>query len=172
MNQRTDPVLWWLACFWLVVLGVGWWMADNWLNLQDNPNRQTTVTAEGDLVLKRNREGHYMAEGEINGHPVVFMIDTGATEVALSSALARELSLPRGEAIELNTANGMATGFKTHLETVHLGNIEMRNVHAVFSEQMMDNVVLLGMSFLKHLEFTQRDNRLFLHLPSDAHARF
>ncbi|CAK0780555.1 aspartyl protease family protein [Gammaproteobacteria bacterium] len=165
MNRRPDPVLLWIACFWLLVLGGGWWFADDWMTSQANPNRQPTITTKGEVVLKRSRDDHYLAGGEINGHSVVFMVDTGATEVALSSALARKLGLPHGEEILLNTANGTATGFKTRLATVHLGTIEMHNVNAVFSQQMMDNVVLLGMSFLKHLEFTQREDRLFLYAP-------
>ncbi len=171
MKRSTDPVLLWLAGFWLVVLGAGWWGADYWMSSQANPNKKLTVTVGGDVVLKRNRDGHYVANGEIDGAPVVFMIDTGATDVALSMRLADDLKLNRGEEIALNTANGLAVGFKTHLDTVHLGSIEMRNVAAVFSSQMMDNVVLLGMSFLKHLEFTQRDNMLFLHVPRVGDAR-
>ena len=166
MGRQRDPILLWLTLFWLLVLGVSWWGIDHWMQSQANPNMQPTVTTEGDVVLKRNREGHYLADGEINGHPVVFMIDTGATNVALSEQLAHDLALNRGEQILLNTANGTAIGFHTNLETVHLGTIEMHNVGAVFSGQMMDNVVLLGMSFLKHLEFTQRDNLLFLHVPA------
>ena len=62
----------------------------------------------------------------------------------------------------METANGVAVGFKTRLNSVRLGDIVVREVSAVFSDGMMDDTVLLGMSFLKHLEFSQRENRLIL----------
>jgi len=171
MSRRPDPVLFLLTCFWLLVLGGGWWIADHWIKSQANPNLQPMVTAAGEVVLARNREGHYVAGGEINGYPVVFMVDTGATDVTLSSRLARKLDLDKGEKILIKTANGAMIGFVTRLETVRLGSIDMHNVKAIFSEQMMDNIILLGMSFLNHLEFTQREHRLFLRVPQEDAIR-
>ena len=150
----------WIA--WLLVLGGGWWVADRWLHHQTNPNQRPALNSSGAVVLERNRQGHYVATGEINGHKVTFLLDTGATSVALSTRLARELDLKRGAAIQLDTANGTAAGFTTHLNSVRLGDIVVREVSAVFSDGMMDDTVLLGMSFLKHLEFTQRENQLIL----------
>jgi aspartyl protease family protein len=159
-HRRSGVVMLWIA--WLLVLGGGWWAADRWLEHQENPNRQPTVGAGGAVVLERNRQGHYVADGEINGRKVTFLLDTGATTVALSARLARELGLKRGAPIRLDTANGVAGGFETRLDSVRLGDITVREVGAVFSDGMMDDTVLLGMSFLRHLEFTQRDNRLVL----------
>ena len=159
-HRRSGVIMLWIA--WLLILGGGWWGADRWLLHQANPNQQPALTANGAVVLERNRQGHYVATGEINGHKVTFLLDTGATTVALSSRLARELDLKRGAAIEMDTANGTAVGFTTRLNSVRLGDIVVREVSAVFSEGMMDDTVLLGMSFLKHLEFTQRGNQLIL----------
>ncbi|CAK0758842.1 aspartyl protease family protein [Gammaproteobacteria bacterium] len=130
MNRRPDPVLLLLACFWLLVLGGSWWVADYWMKSQANPNPRPTITAVGEVVLERNREGHYVVSGEINGYPVTFMIDTGATDVALSARLARKLGLDSNEKVLIKTANGTATGFVVRLATVHLGNIDMHNVDA------------------------------------------
>ncbi len=159
-HRRSGVIMLWIA--WLLILGGGWWGADRWLLHQANPNQQPALNANGSVVLERNRQGHYVATGEINGHQVTFLLDTGATTVALSARLARELDLQRGASIQLDTANGTAVGFTTRLKSVRLGDIEVREVSAVFSDGMMDDTVLLGMSFLKHLEFTQRENQLIL----------
>lgn len=159
-HRRSGVVMLWIA--WLLVLGGGWWLAERWIGHQANPNQSPAVSASGAVMLERNRQGHYVASGEINGRKVIFLLDTGATTVALSTRLARELGLARGPAIQLDTANGVATGYKTRLDSVRLGDIVVREVGAVFSDGMMDDTVLLGMSFLKHLEFTQRENRLIL----------
>jgi aspartyl protease family protein len=159
-HRGSGVAMLWIA--WLLILGGGWWVADRWLAREANPNQQPMVTANGEVVLQRNREGHYVADGEINGHKVTFMVDTGATSVALSSRLARAFDLKRGAAIQVDTANGVAVGYQTRLNTVRLGDIVVHEVSAVFSDGMMDDTVLLGMSFLKHVEFTQRENQLTL----------
>ena len=159
-HRRTGVVMLWMA--WLLILGGGWWAADHWLGRQANPNQSPAVNAGGAVVLERNRQGHYVATGEINGHKVTFLLDTGATSVALSTRLARALDLKRGASIQMDTANGTTVGFQTHLNSVRLGDIVVHQVSAVFSDGMLDDTVLLGMSFLKHLEFTQRGNKLIL----------
>jgi aspartyl protease family protein len=160
LHRRSGVAMLWIA--WLLLLGGGWWVADHWLAQQANPNQQPVITANGEVVLQRNRDGHYVADGEINGHKVTFMVDTGATSVALSSRLARVIDVKRGVAIQVDTANGLALGYQTRLNTVRLGDIVVHEVSAVFSDGMTDDMVLLGMSFLKHVEFTQRANQLTL----------
>lgn len=159
-HRRSGVAMLWIA--WLLVLAGGWWLADRWMVQRANPNQNPTVSAAGAVVLERNRQGHYVATGEINGQKVTFLLDTGATTVALSTRLARDLGLARGAAIQIDTANGVATGFQTRLKSVRLGDIVVHEVGAVFSDGMMDDTVLLGMSFLKNLEFTQRENQLTL----------
>jgi aspartyl protease family protein len=159
-HRRSGVAMLWIA--WLLLLGGGWWVADHWLAQQANPNQQPVITTNGEVVLQRNRDGHYVADGEINGHKVTFMVDTGATSVALSSRLARVIDVKRGAAIQVDTANGLALGYQTRLNTVRLGDIVVHEVSAVFSDGMMDDTVLLGMSFLKHVEFSQRANQLTL----------
>ena len=161
-HRRSGVVMLWAA--WLLILGGGWWAADHWLLKQANPNQHPATNSSGAVVLERNRQGHYVATGEINGHSVTFLLDTGATTVALSSRLARELDLKHGAVIQIETANGITEGFKTRLKTVRLGDIVVHEVGAVFSDGMLDDTVLLGMSFLKHLEFTQRENTLTLRI--------
>ncbi|MBY0438510.1 MAG: retroviral-like aspartic protease family protein, partial [Burkholderiales bacterium] len=102
---------------------------------------------------------------------VTFMLDTGATQVALPMRSARALGLALGEAVQLRTANGDTVGYRTRLDSVRLGPIELRGVAAVATDGMDGDVVLLGMSFLKQVEFAQRGDRLTLRTPALADAR-
>ena len=155
--------LWLMFAVWLALFGAVYAWFHDWNAAQVNPNRVASLPLDGDEVsLQRNRAGHYVAEGYIDGTAVTFMLDTGATQVALSMRTARALGLPLGEAIELRTANGDTVGYRTRLERVRLGPIELRGIAAVATEGMDDEIVLLGMSFLKRIEFSQRGERLTL----------
>ena len=154
---------------WVLLLGAMLWFASDWIERESNPNRNMTVVAgNSELALTRARDGHYYADGEINGKPVKFMLDTGATQIALSQRLANELGLALGPALTLQTAAGAATGYPTRLARVRLGAIEMHNLGAVVSEKMADESVLLGMNFLKRLEMVQRGDQLTLRVPGAA----
>jgi len=153
-----------LAVAWLLVFAGIYWYFDDWYQQQHNPNPQSVLENQaGEVVLKRNRAGHYVADGSINGHKVTFLLDTGATQVALSTSLARQLDLAAGARVQVQTANGPAIGYQSKLNSVRLGSIEVRNVSALITDGMEGNNVLLGMSFLKQLEFTQRGDSLILH---------
>jgi aspartyl protease family protein len=151
-----------LAIAWLMVMAGGWWYFDGWLARQNNPNQAVQATASGEVVLERNRGGHYVASGEINGVPVTFLLDTGATDVALPAELARRLGLKHGAEVTLITANGQARGYRTRLDSVRLGPIMLHDVAATFSDGIEDDTVLLGMSFLKRLDFAQSGGKLIL----------
>ncbi len=149
---------------WVLVLGLLTLFFNGVLDDQYNPNRQLdAVVTEGEpqeVVLVRNKFGHYVATGGINGEAVVFMLDTGATDVAVPLALANRLNLERGAEAVFNTANGKITAWRTRLERVTLGGIELTNVRGSILPSMEGDEVLLGMSFLKHLELVQRGNTL------------
>jgi aspartyl protease family protein len=160
--RRSGTLL--LAAAWLGIIGLGWWWFAGWEQDQDNPNRALSA-AGAEVVLERNRAGHYVADGEINGERVTFLVDTGATTVALPLSLARRLDLALGAAVTVQTANGPKVAYQTRLRSVRLGSIELGDVPAIASEGMEGAGVLLGMSFLRHLEFSQRDGRLVLARP-------
>jgi aspartyl protease family protein len=137
------------------------------LEQRNNPNSSPggRVSAQGvkEVVLKRNAQGHYVSSGMINGYSVVFLLDTGATDVAISEALANKLGLQKRGGALSNTANGVVAVWQTVLDRVALGVIEMRDVRATILPGLKpDNHVLLGMSFLKKLEMIQRDGELTL----------
>ncbi len=160
-----------LAIAWMLIIAGLYWFFGNWEGKQVNPNTARVLNQQqGELVLERNRAGHYVAEGEINGRHVTFLLDTGATWVALPTGLARELGLKRGAAVTLRTANGAAVGYQTRLDRVRLGPIEIRDVAALVADGMDADTVLLGMNFLKQLEFTQRGAEMVLRMPGLAGA--
>lgn len=155
---------------WLAIMGVIYWVFFVLLARQGNPNTQRLLQQQpqGEVVLQRNRAGHYVADGEINGERVVFLIDTGATQVALPAHLARRLGLKLGAAVTLQTAAGPAAGYQTRLASVRLASIEMREVSALVADGLDPDTVLLGMNFLKRLEMTQRGDQLILRLQPAA----
>lgn len=136
-----------------------------WEDRQRNPN-QAPQSVHGDgfveVSLASSRQGHYLVDGQINGSKVTFLLDTGATQVAVPRGLAEKLGLKRGAPITLITANGRATGHRTHLDNLRLGDIELRDVAALIAPGMDGDEVLLGMSALKQLEFTQKGGTLVL----------
>ena len=133
---------------------------------QTNPNQslntQYTEAGAREVELQRNRYGHYVTDGSINGQHVVFMLDTGATGVAVPQHIANELQLKRGAAIQVLTANGEVTGYASMLESVAVDGIELKNVRAIINPGDDSDMILLGMSFLKKIEFTQRGKTLIL----------
>jgi aspartyl protease family protein len=157
-----------IAVGWLLLLGAMVWFFAGWSEREANPNRNVVAAASTAMVLQRSRNGHYYADGEINGRPVKFLLDTGATQIALSPKLANALGLSLGRSVTLQTAAGPATGYPARLARVRLGAIEMQDLGAVVSEGMSEEAVLLGMNFLKHLEIVQRGDQLTLTPPGAA----
>ena len=152
-----------------VAWGAGLFLATRffgqWEKHQENPNAVVTSEQhEGYIEVKLlgNGQGHFVATGQINGQPVEFMLDTGATDVAVPAELADRLGLKRGMPVGVSTANGRTQGFRTELGRLQLGDIVLRDVRALVVPGLGDDQVLLGMSALKQLEFTQRSGTLLL----------
>ncbi len=146
----------------LLVLGMFYLYFENSLEARNNPNRQLQVAPGAELVLKRNSGGHYVFPGTINGRPVTFLLDTGATLVSVPAHLADALGLKAGAYQRSITANGTVDTRATRLDALAFGPFELRGVRASLNPGMEDDQVLLGMSALKHLEFTQRGDTLIL----------
>ncbi len=151
---------------WLVFGGLLAFYFQDLLEEQHNPNQQTSTSYAEDgfreVSLQRNKYGHYVTNGKINGHEVVFMLDTGATGVAIPAAVAARLNIKRGQRYMTQTANGTAPAYAARLDTVSVGDIELTNIAAGISPGLQSEQILLGMSFLKHIEFTQRGDTLIL----------
>ena len=105
------------------------------------------------VVLSADSQGHFIAPGSINGEPMRFLVDTGATLIALGAGDARRARIDLAKATPgmTMTANGMARVWRVQLPTVKVGNITLHNVDATVHEKDLP-VVLLGMSFLNRME--------------------
>lgn len=151
---------------WISILAVLTLLINNWLDDRNNPNREvigrTLEDGAREIRLQQNRYGHYVAEGSINGMAVRYLLDTGATEVAIPAHMAEMLGLSLGLPRQMKTANGIITTYSTRLRTIQLGPVELTNVRAQINPNMYDDEILLGMTFLRHLELIQRDGRLTL----------
>ncbi|MDA0977091.1 MAG: retropepsin-like aspartic protease [Proteobacteria bacterium] len=126
-----------------------------------NPESQFSAQAV-EVPLKQNRWGHYLVTGAINGEPVDFLLDTGATDVVIPEATAQRLNLPYGRAGKAMTANGPVTVYQTVIGDLEIGGIHLRNVRASINPGMGDLEILLGMSALRQIEFTQQGEMLTL----------
>ena len=171
----SDPKLrgaMWLG-FWLLLLALLGYIFNNYLETARNPNRQlmSQVNSAGmrEVLLKRNRYGHYNLSGQINGYEVEFMLDTGATDISVPASVARRLGLKELYEMEFYTANGIAKGYATKVQEVRVGDIVLHDLPASINPNVNDDIILLGMSFLKKIEFTQRGDTLTLRQYPEAH---
>ena len=162
-GKRAGKVLMVLA--WAAALFLATRYFGEWEQRQENPN--TAVTSQhGDgyieVQLVGNRQGHFVSTGKINDHAVQFLLDTGATDVAIPGEVADTLQLQRGAPVWVSTANGRSQGFRTSIERLQLGGIVLNNVRALVVPGLDGEHVLLGMSAMKQLEFTQRGGTMLL----------
>ena len=112
--MHTDPMKktgkWMLAASWIIAIVLLTLWFDDVLLGRDNPNQrpQSYLSAnKAEVVLKPNRQGHYVVSGMINGEAVTFLLDTGATEVSVPAHLQHKLNLQPGYATPVSTANGV-----------------------------------------------------------------
>ena len=155
----------------LAFLVLGWSVFDGLIARRHDPNHDLQVSADSsELRLQRNRAGHYLAHGYINGQPVRLLVDTGATHTAIPAELADRLGLQAGAATLVSTANGNAQVFNTRLDELLLGPFRFRNVPAQLHPGMGGSDILLGMSVLKTVDFAQRGDQLVLR-PAQHSAR-
>lgn len=136
-----------IASVWLGLAGALFYL----INLQVNPNQAERLSASPEVTLKRDLAGHYRAEAYINGVKTPVMVDTGATDVAISQALADKLGLRSFNGVRTETANGETVSYMTRLATVQLGGIVAHDVSASITPRLGDEI-LLGMSFLNRMD--------------------
>ena len=117
----------------------------------------------GRIVLPVGSGGHYNGQGAINGHPINFIVDTGATVVSLGADLAAQLGLDysAGTSAATLTANGAVAARRLTLNKVTVGDVTVYNVDAIVVPQSMP-VVLLGNSFLSHFQMHSDASTLVL----------
>lgn len=150
-----------ILAFWFAVMGVVYVAMDHYMK-----PRQAVITAEGELRVPRHRDGHFYVDGAVNGKPLTFLIDTGASGVVVSEAFARSAGLQGGEPATFNTANGQLRGqlvrgvpvsagpFSISAVTVGVGLVGKGSDHG-----------LLGQNFLSRFEISISKKELVLRRP-------
>lgn len=127
--------------------------------LGNTVSTQFTQRTERKQRLHRDpSSGMYFARGRINGQPVKFMVDTGATSIAMSTSQAKQLGIRYqliGSPTRVRTASGDADAYSVNLRTVNVGEISQSNIEALVVEGKPDGPILLGMSFLGRLGVEQ-----------------
>ena len=115
------------------------------------------------VVLTADSQGHFMPPGQINGRQVQFMVDTGASTVALSAADAKRIGLnyKSGTKVNVSTANGNVVGYRVQLDSVRVGDAQVFGVTAIVVPQSMP-FVLLGNSFLTRFQMQRTNDQLTL----------
>lgn len=134
-------------------------------NLSDRVSSSFSAARSLEARIKRHASGAYLMTGNINGKKVSMMVDTGATFVALSEKEARRLKIPylkKGTRIEVQTASGRSAAWEIKLNSVKVGEIELRSVGAVVIKGDSPQHVLLGMTFLGQLEMNNKGNLMVL----------
>jgi aspartyl protease family protein len=111
------------------------------------------------VSLTADSRGHFAAAGSLNGYPMTFLVDTGATTIAISAAEARRIGLDyrSGQAVGVGTAAGVVPAWRVTFNTVKVGGISVNQVEGMVVEAGL-NVPLLGMSFLNRMEM-KRDGQ-------------
>jgi aspartyl protease family protein len=157
----------WIA--WIIGLALLVFIFQDALDEQYNPNSQPEIRLSSDgkaeVILNQNRQGHYVAQGTIDGSSVTFLLDTGATQVSIPAHIAEGLGLFAQGSYRVQTANGSVTVYKTEIGQLSLGNIFLYNVAAHINPAMKSDEILLGMSALKRVDFQQTGKQLILRDP-------
>lgn len=124
--------------------------------MRANPSSALTV------MITANERGQFVTDGQVNGIPMRFEVDTGATMIALPAFEASRIGLDyrKGTRVLLNTANGTAPGYQVKLDIVRLGEVTVNSVDAVVMDGLP--VALLGMSFLKRMDIRREGDVMTL----------
>lgn len=121
-------------------------------------------SAPGSVVLYADSAGHYLTEGQVNGATLKFLVDTGATAIAMNSGDAKfaGIDYKKGERVPVQTANGVVNAYHVVINTVKLGGVVMHQVDGMVHEGGSPSVVLLGMSALNRLDMKREGIALTL----------
>ncbi|ART48732.1 retropepsin-like aspartic protease family protein [Acidovorax carolinensis] len=115
------------------------------------------------VVLTADSRGHFVNSGTINGSTMQYMVDTGASTVAIGRPDADRMGLKylSGQPVRMSTANGVAQGWRMKLDSVRIGDVEVFGVEAIVTPQPMP-FVLLGNSFLTEFQMTRTNDQMVL----------
>jgi len=155
-----------------MLLGAGVLAARYADNVARAPANATSAQASGavsansrTMVIKAGEGGHFEVEARVDGRRLAFMVDTGASHIALRESDAARLGIhpiPRDYSIKISTANGVGRAALVQLRMVEVGNIIVRDLPALVTPDEALNVNLLGMSFLSRVRWSHERGKLIL----------
>ena len=141
-----------LLMFWIVVATL-LWAGFHWHEARQRVNLTAYTATSGELVIPRSPDGHFYVSGEVNHEPVTFLVDTGATSVAVTEKLAQAARLPKGQPIVLTTASGNAQGRLVRNVPIKVGPLTHNDATVTVGLQAeRADIALLGQSFLRHFD--------------------
>ncbi len=133
------------------------------LRMGDAPASVGARDSGGRIVLPSDGRGHFISDGRINGQAMRFMVDTGATMLAIGAAEADRMGIAyrNGQRVRMGTANGEAQGWMVKLDSVRVGDVELTSLDAVVVPAALP-YVLLGNNFLARFQMTRTSDQMVL----------
>ncbi|MBA2652674.1 MAG: retroviral-like aspartic protease family protein [Tatlockia sp.] len=125
----------------------------------------------GVVTITPDENGHYYIDGRINEHPVKFLIDTGASLIAIPQKLAKQLKLSGRYNVSIQTASGEVTGSLTRLQELSFAEFTIKDVKAVIIPGSDDEMVLLGMNVLSKFNLLQQNKQLIIQPASSPQSK-
>jgi aspartyl protease family protein len=123
-----------------------------------------TIAEPSSVTLYANSAGHHLADGQVNGVPMKFIVDTGATSIVMNSddASRAGIDYKKGDKVAVNTASGNVMAYRVDINTLKLASLVLHQVEGLVLEGSAPAVVLLGMSALSRLEMKREGIALTL----------
>lgn len=148
---------------WCLILGICY-VYFAWHSRSSAYDTETKFTQDRvEIHIPLTRGNSYEVFGHINNYKVLFLIDTGASIVAVSDEIAAKAGLKKGLPIKVHTAAGETTAYLTKIKKLIINKqIVLYNVNATINPDMHEDTVLLGMGALKQIEFQHTRNTLIL----------
>jgi aspartyl protease family protein len=156
VNNHLVALIIWLS------LVVGGYLVIDHLSAPD-PVVRSMANGGAQIVVPVARDGHFYLEGAVNGTPITFLVDTGASYVSIGSDLAARANLPEGIAGFFGTANGRVEGRIVRSQTVKADVFEVSGI-TVAVMPARSEFGLLGQNFLRHFTVSQSDGELILRM--------
>ena len=141
-----------ITLFWLALMGV-FYLGFDQLERRQQASYMAHEGGDGELVIPRGPDGHFRVAGRVNGQPVKFLIDTGASSVTVSEAFARSAGLEGGQNVTFQTANGPLPGRllrNVPVQAAHLGLAGTTVAVGLVGED--GGQALLGQAFLSRFD--------------------
>ena len=149
------------AIVWIAVIVGGYFLIDHFS--APEPVVRSTESGRYQIVVPVARDGHYYLEGAVNGQPVTFLVDTGASYVSVGSDIARLANLPHGVTGFFNTANGSVEGRIVRTQSVRADIFQISDITVAVMPGRSE-YGLLGQNFLRHFSVSQSDGKLVLRM--------